>query len=132
MSREDVKELERFYEAFNAAGDVESLLPLVHPEFVYRTREEFPGGGSFGLDAAVERISALRELFDDIRWEPQEFLEAGDRIVVAVRQTGRGHTSGVDIDQSITHVWLIDDGRARELRVYSRREEALEAVGLRQ
>jgi hypothetical protein len=35
------------------------------------------------------------------------------------------------LDESIVHVWLIHDGKAKELRVYSQRSQALEAVGLR-
>lgn len=126
-----MEELERFYEAFNA-GRLEPLLALVHPEFVYRTREEFPGGGSYGLEAALDRISELRDLFDELRWEPQEFIDAGERILVVVRQIARGRASGVMLDESIVHVWLIHDRKVKELRVYSERSQALEAVGLRE
>jgi ketosteroid isomerase-like protein len=131
MSREDVEELERFYKAFNT-GRLEPLLALVHPEFVYRTREEFPGGGSYGLEAALERISELRDLFDELRWEPQEFIDAGEHSLVVVRQIARGRASGVMLDESIVHVWLLHDGKAKELRVYSQRRQALEALGLRE
>ena len=129
MSRENVEQLERFYEAFNAE-DIEPLLAFVDPEFVYRTREEFPGGGSYDLEAALDRISGLRELFAELRWEPQEFIDAGERTLVVVRQIARGRASGVMLDDSIVHVWLIQDGRARELRVYSQRSQALEAAGI--
>jgi ketosteroid isomerase-like protein len=131
MLRENVAMLEQFYEAFNA-GRLDPLLALAHPEFIYRTREEFPGGGSYGLEAALDRISELRGLFDELRWEPQEFIDADERIVVVVRQIVRGRASGVMLDESIVHVWLIHDGKAKELRVYSQRSQALEAVGLRE
>ena len=131
MSRENVEELERFYEAFNA-GDIEPLLAFVEPQFVYRTRDGFPGGGSYGLEDALDRISELRELFDEIRWEPQEFIDAGENSLVVVRQIARGHASGVMLEESLVHVWLIRDRRAKELRVYSERSQALEAVGLRE
>ena len=129
MSRENDELLVRFYEAFNAER-VEPMLAFVDPEFVYRTRDEFPGGGSYGLEPALERISALRELFDELRWEPQEFIDAGAHTLVVVRQIVRGRASGVMLDESIAHVWLIQDRIAKELRVYSQRSQALEAVGL--
>jgi ketosteroid isomerase-like protein len=129
MSQENVDKLEWFYEAFNAQ-DVEPLLAFVDPEFVYRTRDEFPGGGSYDLKGALDRISALRELFDELRWEPQEFIDVGERTVVVVRQIAHGRASGVMLDGSIVHVWLLQGGRAKELRVYSKRSQALEAVGL--
>lgn len=129
MSQENVEALEGFYDAFNA-GRVEPWLAQAHPEFVYRTREEFPGGGSYDLEAALERISALRDLFDELRWEPQEFIDADERVLVVVRQIARGRASGVMLDEPVVHVWEALDGKAKELRVYSQREQALEAEGL--
>jgi ketosteroid isomerase-like protein len=108
------------------------LVAVADPDFVYRTREEFPGGGSYGLEGALDRVSALFELFDEIRLEPQEFVEAGERTMVVVRQIARGRASGVVVDAPIAHVWWIHDGRLKELRVYSRRSQALEAMGLRE
>jgi ketosteroid isomerase-like protein len=131
MSRQNVEPLERFYEAFNA-DNFDPWLAFADPEFVYRTRDELPGGWCYRLEAALDRISELRELFDELRWEPQEFIDAGEHTVSVVRQIARGRASGVMIDESIVHVWLIQGGRAKELRVYSQRSEALEAVGLRQ
>lgn len=125
-----MEELQQFYEGFNG-GDLEPFLAHVHPEFVYSTREEFPGGGSFGLDGALDRISALRDLFDELRWEPLEFIDAGEHVLVVVRQIARGRASGAPTDEPIVHVWLIQDQKVRELRVYSDRTQALEAAGLR-
>jgi ketosteroid isomerase-like protein len=131
MSHQNVEELERVYEAFNA-GDVEPLLAFLDAEFVLSSRDELPGGGLFGLEAAVKRLRALREVFDEIRCEPQEFIEAGDRILVVVRQIARGRASGAKVEESMAHVWLIQNERAKELRVYSQRNQALQAVGLRE
>ena len=126
-----MEELARFYKAFNAGGGLEAFRAFVHPEFVYRTRPEFPDAGAFSLEEALERVSALREeLFEDLRWEPQEFIDVGDRVVVVVRQVGRGRRSHASIENSLAHVWLIEDDRAKELRVYSDRSEALEATRL--
>jgi ketosteroid isomerase-like protein len=131
MSREAIELIERFYDGINA-GDLEPLVAAADPEFVYRTRDEFPGGGSFGLEAALDRISGLLELFDEIRVEPLEFVEAGERTLVVLRQIARGRASGVIVDAPIAHVWLIQDGRCKELRVFSHRSQALEAIGLQE
>jgi ketosteroid isomerase-like protein len=129
MSQESIETLRRSYEAFNA-DDLEPLRALLDPEFVYRTREEFPERGSYGLEAALNRLSVLLELFDEVRCEPQEFIDAGERTVVVARQIARGHASGVMIDELIVHVWRIQNGRAKELRVYAQRAQALEAIRL--
>jgi ketosteroid isomerase-like protein len=128
VKRGEVEELERFYGAFNA-GRPEAMLAFAHPDFVYRTREELPGGGSFDGETAIERIAQLRELFDEVRWEPQEFIDAGGRALVVVRQIARGRASGVEVDEPVVHVWSFHDGMAIELRVFSDRGEALAALG---
>ena len=64
-----------------------------------------------------------------MRWEPQDFVELGTRIMVVARLTGAGRTSGASIDEAIVHVWTIDDGRAVELRVFSKRSKGLRALG---
>lgn len=130
MSRQGIREeLVRFYEVFNAGGGLEAFRQFVAPGFVYRTRGEFPGGGTFTLEAALERVRSS-EVLEDLRWEPQEFIDAGDRVVVVLRQVGRGRSSQAAIDNSVTHVWLIEADTATELHVYADRGEALAAAGL--
>jgi ketosteroid isomerase-like protein len=131
MSRENVELLRRGYEAFND-GDVDPFLALFDERFVYTTRGELPGGGSFeGVASFRDRILALNDIFDEVRCEPQELIDVGERVVVVLRWIARGRASGVDLEESLCHVWTIRDGLAVELQVYSEREKALEAVGMR-
>ena len=131
MSRENVETLRHAYEAFNA-GNFEPFFALFDERFVYRTRGELPGGGSFeGVAAFRDRISALNDIFDEVRFEPQELIDAGDQVVVVLRWIVRGRASGAPLEQSLSHVWTIRNGLAVELIVYARRAEALEAAGLR-
>jgi ketosteroid isomerase-like protein len=131
VTDERVETLTRFYAAFNAGSGMEGFVELADPGFVYRTRPEFPDGGSYDIAGALERLAELRDMFEDIRWEPKEFIGAGERMVVVVRQTGRGRGSGAPIDQPVVHVWTQrPDGSATELSVYSSRDAALEAAGL--
>ena len=130
MSRENVELLQRAYEAFNA-GDLEPFFAMLDEKFVYRARAELPGGGAFvGPAAFRDRIEALEDLFGEIRFEPQEFIDAGEHVIVVLDQTARGRASGVTLEQSISHVWLFRKGRGIELCVYSQREQALESAGL--
>lgn len=132
MSREDIEAVRRAYDAFNA-GDPEPTFALLDDDFVYRARDELPGGGTFeGREAFRDRIEALRDVFPELGFEPQEIIDAGRHVVVVLRQTVRGRTSGAVLEQAIVHTWLIEEGRGLELRVYSQREEALRAVGLRE
>ncbi len=52
--------------------------------------------------------------------------------MVLCRYTGRGKGSGVDVDVQGAHVWKMRDGKVVRLEIFSNREKALEAAGLRE
>lgn len=117
------------YEALNEGAD-EPLLDFLHPAFVYRTREELPGGGAYGRHDFLRRLAELRQTFREGRFEVEEFICSDQDVVVLVRVTGLGRVSGVPIDERMFHAWTIENAKALELRICSDRGEALEAVGL--
>jgi ketosteroid isomerase-like protein len=124
-----IEQLHRCYTAIND-GEVHQLEELLAPDFVYCARTELPGGGTYrGRDVCLERLRELRELFDQLHWEPQDVVEVGARILVVARLTGVGRTSGASIDEPLIHVWTTGDRHAVELRVFSERSEALLAPG---
>jgi hypothetical protein len=53
---------------------------------------------------------------------------------VAVRISGRGKRSGVEIeiDMPLWQVWTLRDGKAVRWRIFRSKQEALEAAGLRE
>ena len=74
----------------------------------------------------------LREAWSEWRFVPERFFDAGDRVLVFVHVVAVGRESGVPIDLETAHLWTIRDGRAKSMRVYRDRSEALEAAGLRE
>jgi hypothetical protein len=55
----------------------------------------------------------------------------GDRVVVIGRWVGKGKGSGIEVQQPVTHVFTLHDGRAVRVELgYTGRDEALEAAGL--
>ena len=53
-------------------------------------------------------------------------------VIAVVRTSGRGKGSGMAIDQTLTHLWTLRDGKAIQFDGYSTKQEALEAAGLRE
>ena len=73
----------------------------------------------------------LEESFEDLRYEPQEFIEApDDQVVVFIRALGRGRGSGIEVDNQIAHVWSYRSNKVVRLVIYEEQAEALAAVGL--
>ena len=80
--------------------------------------------------ACLQDVENAAEGFASDRVEAEEIVDAGDRVVVMVHHSGRGRTSGIEVDQRYAMVWTVRDGRVMRMDLYPTRAEALEAVGL--
>jgi ketosteroid isomerase-like protein len=132
MSQENVEVVRAIYEAF-AAGDLGAILGAADPAIRCYDRPDRPGAGVYtGHDGLLAFRESDREVFENVRYEPSDFIDAGDHVVVRIRQAGRGKASSVPVEEVIANVWRLRDGKCVEVRVYSTEQEALDAVGLRE
>jgi uncharacterized protein len=132
MSRENVDVIRRVLVA-GSAGDFPELLALHDPDWLGVIPEEYPGAGTYrGLDGVRAFVEEWLEVWDEFRVEPEEFIDAGDTVVVVVRYWGRGRGSGVEVRDRWVYVYELRDARIVCWRLYTDRAEALEAVGLRE
>jgi len=129
MSQENVEIAGRAYAAFNRGG-VEAAMAF-HPEIEIHDFPEIPDTRTYrGHDGFRALYRNLDVLFEDMRWEPVEYIDAGDNLIVMTRTVGKGRGSGVEVEATVGHVWTIRDGKARRLRLLGDRGGALAAVGL--
>lgn len=70
--------------------------------------------------------------FDDLRLEPEELIDAGDRVVAVQRLSWRAKGSGVETELRYAVVYTVSAGKILRGREYMTREQALEAVELRE
>jgi ketosteroid isomerase-like protein len=68
--------------------------------------------------------------WDDWELEVEGLHDAGEKVVVLVRQRGRSKAAGMPVDMSFAQVWTLRDGKEARMEMYSDPNEALEAVGL--
>ena len=100
------------YDAFDR-GDVESLLGSVSHNVAWHASEVLPWGGTrHGRDGARTYFELLDEHVENGWGDPDEYLEAGDRIVVLGRLRGRARATGREFEASFVHVWDFQDGVA--------------------
>ena len=126
--QEDVERLRGVYQAFNEGG-IEAILERLAPEFQVRDRESSPDRETrLGKEGIKELFDSYMEAFDALRLEPEEFIDAGDQIVVSLHQLVRGKGSGAKVVGRIAHVWTMREGAALSLRIFSDKERALEAL----
>ena len=71
------------------------------------------------------------DAFEDIRWDPEEILDFGDRFLVRAQQRGRGSGSGVAVSEPVFQLFTLRRGLVVRQEDFLDRSKALEAVGLR-
>jgi uncharacterized protein len=127
--QEDVERLRDAYEAFNERG-VEAILERLAPGFKVKDRESSPDRGEtrYGREGIKQLFDSYMEAFDALRLEPEEFIDAGDHVVVLLNQRIRGKGSGAEVTGHIAHVWTMSDGQVLRLRIFGDKEKALEAL----
>ena len=105
------------------------LWKVVDPAFELHERSDLPDAKVYrGREAAAEFFRKTAELFSEVRWEPREFIELGDAVVVETKLVGVGKGSEVPIEGDEFHVWQFRDDKVISLRGFPTREEALAAA----
>ncbi len=129
MSRENLEIVREIYEAW-MSGDW--AYDRLDPEIAMVESQTLPGAASaFGLEAVQRYMKSFNRYWEEIRFEPQEYIDAGaDRVVVVARLVGRGKGSGVPVNRMWAYVWTLRDGRALRMDGYENRAEALAAAGV--
>ena len=73
----------------------------------------------------------LDETFEELRLDPQEAVDAGDRVLVRLRFYGRGKGSGAVLEEEMYHqVTTFRDGTMVRIEYVTSWPEALEAARL--
>jgi ketosteroid isomerase-like protein len=132
MSHENVEIVRQMYEAFNG-GHVDAFLQHCVPEFEFRDLPQLPGSGVFvGPDDFRTWWGQLTDAFEDLRFDPDDYVDAGDCVVVAIHATGSGKGSGAKVEMHMSNVWTLNHGMVVRLNTYTDHAEALRAAGLRE
>ena len=130
MSQENVELIRRGHEAFRDSGE-EAIFEYLHADIDVTPVEELLDTETFhGHDGFRRFFQTMREAFGDFLWEPQEFLDHGDHVLVATRFVAEGRGSGVPVEAMVYNVWTVRRGKAVRVSGYLSRAQALEAAGL--
>jgi ketosteroid isomerase-like protein len=128
LLEQDAERLRRAYEAFNEGG-VDAILDMVAPDITVRDRESAPDRDTHhGVVGITQLFESMMEAFDELRFEPEEFIHVGPHVVAVLKQHARGRGSGAEIKGTTAHVWTLQDGRPVGLRIFRDKERALRAI----
>jgi ketosteroid isomerase-like protein len=115
--------------------DFDLSLTLYDPNYEYHLWGEhvaFPDWdlGYAGRDGFREFWRQALEAFHDIRFDPEEILDLGDRRLITVQLSGHGTGSGAPMNQKLFQLFTYRRGLIIRQDDFSDRAQALEAVGL--
>jgi ketosteroid isomerase-like protein len=104
------------------------------PEIEYVIVDGPVPGNWTGLDGMEEGMRHVVRGWTELRVEADEYRELDDeRVLVLNELSGRGKTSGLDLDQMRTTgaaLFQISDGKVTKLHIYWDRDRALADLGL--
>ena len=126
MSQENVEIVMRGFEAY-VGGDLAAATAIYADDIVFKPAEEPP---IHGREAVLSYIRRWEAPWHDYELQTEEFIDAGECVVVAIHVSGRGAASGIAVDARSYQVHTLRDGKLIRMDEYPERDEALKAAGL--
>ena len=104
------------YGAF-ARGDLDAVLSAMHPDLDWITPASLPWsrGRYRGHDGIGEYFRAFLGTLADASVEPDELIDAGDRVVAIGCERARGAAGGRAFQARFVHIWTLRDGRVTQM-----------------
>jgi ketosteroid isomerase-like protein len=103
-----------------------------HPDIEYVFVDGPEPGRYTGLAGMANAWGDVLQGWQDLHAAPERYIALDDaRILVLVRNSGRGRTSGLEIPwRSVANLFEISDGQVSRMVIYWDRDRALSELGL--
>lgn len=118
MPEPEISALRRIYDALDR-WDVDEFANDVTHDFELDLPQTVPWGGTRHGRDGVEAYATIFQDHVEGQWaDPDDFIEAGDLIVVLGRLRGRARATGEEYEVDFVHVWTLSDGMPSRCRSY--------------
>ena len=108
-------------------GDLE-FFGRLDPEIDWHVTDTFRKGGDLhGVSEVIDHLEAINEDFEG-HPEPEEFIPAGDRVLVLGTWRGRARQTGVQVEARFAHLGRWRDGRLVDFSNYIDSAKVLRAL----
>jgi ketosteroid isomerase-like protein len=128
MSRENVELAQNALREFAASG--EPAWELLHDDVEVHDHDIMDAGEYRGHEGFGRWLEDWAAAWSEYTMEPEEFLDAGDRVVAFILQKTTGQGSGIALERHDAMVVEARDAKIVRLDYYNNRAQALKAVGL--
>ena len=118
MAAEHIPTVRQIYDSMSR-WDIAELAGSVSHDFELNLPESVPFGGTRHGPDGVEAFGTLFADHLEGPWaEPDQFLDAGDALVVIGRLRGSAKRTGREFEVSFAHVWTFSDGAPSRCRSF--------------
>jgi ketosteroid isomerase-like protein len=108
----------------------ESVFEFLAPDVEWEARSDLPDAEIYtGHDGVRALFARFRDVMDEMWFQPEEFILAGEQVVVPLRWGGRGRGSGVPFEEREAWAFTVRDGAITRVKEYATTQAALEAAG---
>ena len=130
MSQENVEVVRGAVEAYAREG-LDASMRYYAPEVEWSTTDVAIERATYrGHDGVRRFFGSLDDEFNDLRFDVEDLIDAGETVILTLRVGGRGKTSGAPVELTTFYVCPVRDGMIYRVRTYPERAGALEAAGL--
>jgi ketosteroid isomerase-like protein len=126
VSQANVEVVRRLFDLYSG-GDYAAAAECLAPDVVYEVGQELPLNGRGAVLGMWERWDSTWEELETV---PEEFVDAGDQVLVTVYYSARGRGSGIKYEERLFDVYTFSNGQCVRKREFRERTEAAEAAGL--
>jgi ketosteroid isomerase-like protein len=131
MSHENVQVIQGLYEAFGR-GDVPTVLGGMDPSIEWNEAENFiyaDRNPYVGPQAVLEGVfSRLGSDWESFTVTPEDWLDAGERIVVLGTYSGTHKSTAKHVRAQFAHIWSLRDGRVVRFQQYTDTKQFADTV----
>ena len=127
VSADNVEIVKRWLGSFD--GDTEVFRGTVHPDIEWYPFED-NHTPSYGIDGAMRIRNGWNDAWEEMKIELEEVLDNDDCVVVSLHVTGRGKSSGVEVDTRLHLLFKVRDEKIIYVYEHTEKVAALDAAGL--
>jgi len=128
MSQENVEIIRSWFEPFAASGEVD--FSILHSDVEIYDHDLPDSRFHQGHDGFARWTEEWASAWDEYALTPEDYIDAGDRVVGVHRTTATGKASGITLDRQDAVIYTLRDGKIIRLDYFNNKPEALEAAGL--
>jgi ketosteroid isomerase-like protein len=130
MTDSNLEVVQRLFDQY-AEGGVEAVLDGADENLVIEIPPEMSAEPDtyHGHDGVRRYFGGFEGMIEDVRYEALELTSAGDLVLAHIRLSGRGVSSGLDVDQEAYVIHELAEGKIVRIRPYADLASAQAALG---